>query len=68
MSWPGSVPNARHAPPLPPSPPRERSSGMYRVSAFYASTVAADLPMDMVLPVRRQPPCPLLGGWMLPAG
>ncbi|KAI8473752.1 MAG: hypothetical protein J3K34DRAFT_497894 [Monoraphidium minutum] len=29
---------------------KERSSGMYRVSAFYASTVAADLPMDMVLP------------------
>jgi hypothetical protein len=31
---------------------KERSSGMYRVSAFYFSTVAADLPMDTVLPVR----------------
>lgn len=29
---------------------KERSSGMYRVSAFYFSTVAADLPMDMLLP------------------
>lgn len=35
---------------------KERSSGMYRVSAFYASTVAADLPMDTVLPVG-------VGGW-----
>lgn len=29
---------------------KERSSGMYRVSAFYFSTVAADLPMDTFLP------------------
>ena len=47
---------------------KERASGMYRVSAFYAASAASDLPMDCALPVLFVVMIYLMGGLRMTAG
>jgi len=46
---------------------KERASGMYRVSAFYLSSAASDLPMDCAYPVLFVVVIYLMGGLKLTA-